>query len=73
MAKFVEIHIYEGPILINLDKVLLLEKSKSSNGTKIHMRGADLYASESYDEMKRLIGAAQGGIPMEPGRMYDGA
>ena len=59
-------------MLINLDKL----ESVALNGrgkTAIVFCDYDMEIDESYEEVKQLIGAAQGGIPMEPGRMYDGA
>lgn len=68
VAKFVELHYKGDPILVNLDKTecfMLFDGvvcAKVSNNAQAF--------DESYDEVKTIIGAAQGGIPMEPGRMY---
>ena len=72
MAKFVELHDRGNPMLINLDKL----ESVASNGkgkTAIVFCDYDMEIDESYEEVKLIIGTAQGGIPMETGRMYDGA
>ena len=72
MAKFVELH-YEGdPILINLDKVETVEPMFRV-GSVLLIDGHKMLADESYKGIKKIIGSALGGIPMEPGRMYDGA
>lgn len=72
MAKFIEVHDKGYPTLINLDKL----ESVALNGkgkTCIVYCDYDIEIDESYGEMKQLIGAAQGGIPMDPGGMYDGS
>ena len=71
MAKFVELHYDGDPMLINLDKVDAV--MISANGATLLYNGEPQDVEESYEEVKQIIGAAQGGIPMEPGRMYDGA
>lgn len=68
MAKFVEVHQDGRPVLFNLDQVGAVSVGADGK-TMLDFDPVD----ESYDEMKQLIGAAQGGIPMEPGRMYDGS
>lgn len=72
MAKFVELHEDGCEMLINLDKVETVEPLGDC-GAVLMMGGSQQFADEPYDKIKKLIGAAQGGIPMEPGRMYDGA
>lgn len=72
MAKFVKLHEDGCEMLINLDKVETVEPL-CDGGSMLMMGGCQQFADESYDEIKKIIGAAQGGIPMEPGRMYDGA
>ena len=72
MAKFVELHDRGNPMLINLDKL----ESVALNGkgkTAIVFCDYDMEIDESYEKVKEIIGSAQGGIPMEPGRIYDGA
>lgn len=71
MAKFVELHYDSDPMLINLDKVDAV--MISANVATLLYNGEPQDVEESYEEVKQIIGAAQGGIPMEPGRMYDGA
>ena len=71
MAKFVEVHANDEGFLLNIENVNYIVR----NGPKCRFYGNGLVMDldESYDKIKTLIGAAQGGIPMEPGRMYDGA
>ena len=69
MAKFVELH-YDGDLmLINLDKVDAV--MVSANGATLLYNGEPQDVQESYEEVKKIIGSAQGGIPMESGRMYE--
>lgn len=69
MAKFVELHYDGDPMLINLDKVDAV--MISANGATLLWNGEPQDVQESYEEVKKIIGSAQGGIPMEPGRMYE--
>lgn len=71
MAKFVEVHCSGEPVMINIDAVDSV--FPAGCGSAVVIRGDCQKLDESYQAMKQLIGAAQGGIPMEPGRMYDGA
>lgn len=62
MAKFVELHDRGNPMLINLDKL----ESVASNGkgrTAIVFCDYDMEIDESYEEVKLIIGTAQGGHP----------
>lgn len=77
MCKFIEVNAYKRKILINLDHVEQVESSDDGSCT-IYQCYADKNAieqdyikpNESYEQIRTMIGAAQGGIPMEPGRMY---
>lgn len=71
MAKFVELHYDGDPMLINLDKVDAV--MISTNGATLLYNGEPQEVEESYEKVKEIIGSAQGGIPMEQGRMYDGS
>ncbi len=82
MAKFIEVHTKplteDGPLLLlqNLDDisgvysnpgggaVILLRDGAAGIGT-----GA-LEVEESYGQLRLMIGAAQGGIPMDTGGSY---
>lgn len=70
MAKFVEVHISGEPVLMNIDKVAYASQTRER--CTIYCNGFIHEIDEPYLEMKKLIGTAQGGIPMEPGRTYDG-
>ena len=71
MAKFVELHYDGDAMLVNLDKVQAI--ASFSDGVQLLYHNDTQEIDESYEEVKQLIGEAQGGIPMEPGRTYDGA
>lgn len=71
MAKFVEVHRNGEAVMLNLDSVDSVFKDGA--GSIVIIRGDDWGIDDSYLAIKQLIGAAQGGIPMEPGRMYDGS
>lgn len=81
MAKFIEVHripMSGGepfPQLVNLEDVSVA--CGYAAGSTIALRRApDLTGSnvfqiaESYEELRLLIGAAQGGLPMEKGGSY---
>lgn len=72
MAKFVEVHVGGESLLLNLDKVEAIIPMHQGK-TVVQFYDSEMEVSESYEEVKQLIDAAQGGIPMEPGRMYDEA
>lgn len=71
MAKFVEVHANNEEFLLNIENVNYIVR----NGPRcaFYSKGLMMELDESYDKIKTLIGAAQGDILMEPGRMYDGA
>ena len=71
MGKFVEVHCSGENMMLNLDSVDSV--FPAGRGSAVVIRGDAQTLDESYEEIKKLIGTAQGGIPMEPGRMYDGA
>lgn len=69
MAKFIEVHDYRELRLINLDQV---EEVRCKEGDRCYICMAygagntQDYISpiESYDEVRKMIAQAQGGIPM---------
>ena len=71
MAKFVEVHANNEAFLLNIENVNYI--MRHGNRCAFSSNGLIMDLDESYDKIKTLIGSAQGGIPMEPGRMYDGA
>lgn len=73
MAKFIEIHAYGTRELLNLNSVTnILE---SSDGKALiyftENRGVFIEPEESYEQVRQMIGATQGGIPINPWRMND--
>ena len=71
MAKFVKVHANDEELLLNIENVNYIVRH--GQRCAFHGNGLLMDLDESYDDIKTIIGAAQGGIPMEPGRMYDGA
>lgn len=69
MAKFVKLHQEGLSLLINLDKVIGIEDMGKGNAI-LHLVDGDVEVDESFDDVAKTVGAAQGGIPMEPSRMY---
>lgn len=69
MAKFIEVHGTTGQsILLNIDHV---EMVTDESECIIYTTEQDVIrVKESYSQIKLMIGSAQGGIPMEPGRNY---
>lgn len=71
MAKFVEIHQDGVPSLLNLDCICWISEERGSgliytSGTN----GGFVEVDESYGQLREMIATAQGGIPMDHGRMY---
>lgn len=65
MAKFIEIHRDGRPELINLDYVTCVGQSG------IIWSDRKLFVpDEDYQQLRLIIAAAQGGIPMERSGMY---
>ena len=71
MAKFVEVHANNEAFLLNIENVNYFVRHGPR--CSFYANGLMMDLDESYDTIKTLIGSAQGGIPMEPGRIYDGA
>ena len=71
MAKFVKVHANDEEFLLNIENVNYIVRH--GQRCAFYGNGLMMDLDESYDEIKTIIGEAQGGIPMEPGRMYDGA
>ena len=69
MIKFIEVHDKDGfPVLVNLRHVLCVygQDNVSCMETDVEV----IQLTESYEEVKRMIGSAQGGIPMERSEQY---
>lgn len=82
MAKFIEVHKKSligdeaFPVLQNLDDVSCVYRS-NDGGAGILLRsaapvvGVGVFAvTETYAQLRLMIGAAQGGIPMDTGGSY---
>lgn len=70
MAKFIEVHQSSQPLLVNIDMVrdVCFEEGK----TMIDFDGDDSWITvdECYDQLRLMIGSAQGGIPMDQSKAY---
>lgn len=69
MAKFVRIHKSGVEGLINLDEVTSVIKTKDGK-TLCVIGGYKIILDETYEQICKIIGSAQSGIPMEGSRMY---
>lgn len=69
MAKFLEVHHNKIPFLVNIDHILQVIGpecvNRELNGSILIAESSRANIDESYDEIKQMIGNAQGGIPME--------
>ena len=69
MAKFIEVHKGGTPVLINLDKVEAV-CGNDEKRTVLRIHGNNQHIDETYDEVRLMIGSAQGGIPLDSGGSY---
>ena len=65
MAKFIEVHRDGRPELINLDHVTYVYENMIV-GVNDNLFCSD----EDYQQLRTIIAAAQGGIPMDRSGMY---
>lgn len=65
MAKFIEIHRDGHPELINLDHVTYV-----FNNMIVGVNDNLFRPDEDYQQLRKLIATAQGGIPMDRSGMY---
>lgn len=77
MAKFIEVHLEGRPIMVNLDYVEEIEKANNGKCTIYQSFNCPdaseqdyIKPDETYDEVRLMIGSAQGGIPLELGGSY---
>lgn len=69
MNKFIEVHDKDGgPLLVNLRHVLSVYGQ--GNASCMETETEVIPLTESYEQVKRMIGSAQGGIPMERTEQY---
>lgn len=69
MAKFIEVHKDGTAYLLNLDDI----SSITAHGAETwfyHRDGDYSVFDESFEKVRLMIGAAQGGIPMDTGGSY---
>lgn len=71
MGKFIEVHQVGVPSLLNIDYICWITEKRGSgliytSGTN----GGFVEVDESYGDLRLLIAAAQGGIPMDRSGMY---
>ena len=73
MAKFIEIHAYGTRELLNLDSCKdIIEISDGKAAIYFTENNHGFVApEESYEQIRQMIGEAQGGIPINPWRMND--
>lgn len=69
MAKFIEVHKDGIPVLVNLDKVDSISYL-DGKGAYLVMYSDFQYVDEKYEKLKMMVGEAQGGIPLDPSKMY---
>ena len=73
MVKFIEVHDHrKEPMLIGLSHAVLIYPDDYGKAVvETDVEGNDPFELwESYEEVKRMIGSAQGGIPMERSEQY---
>lgn len=71
MAKYIEVHQDGVPILLNLDSICEVTCPGDYGLIYICNPAWDyIEVDESYSQLREMIATAQGGIPMDHGRMY---
>lgn len=65
MGKFIEVHRDGHPKLINLDHVTYVFNNMIA-GVNDNL----FFTDEDYQQLRKLISTAQGGIPMDRSGMY---
>lgn len=73
MSKFIRVHDDETntPVMVNLRHVLCFYAALGKTCIETDMAGHEpIWVNESYEEVERMIGSAQGGIPMERTEQY---
>ena len=77
MRAFLELHWAGKKLLVNIGLVQSIQESEMWSPEGFEKKCASLlfenkavYVEESYEEVKMMVAEAQGGIPMEPSRMY---
>ena len=69
MCKFIEVHMGGQPLLVNIGYIRAIAFDDAGKAA-MDMGNTVVVTDESYERVRETIGAAQGGIPMEPSREY---
>ena len=69
MAKFVKCHAEGEEFLVNLDLVVAAI-SKNGHASLLFQDDSAQLVDESYEDMKKIIATAQGGLPMDVSQVY---
>ena len=70
MAKFIKVHREGEELLFNIEKIVCLTRTGNGECGFMFDDGDVFFTDETYETVRQIIGNAQGGFPMEPGRMY---
>lgn len=70
MAKFIEVHTKGDGMLVNLEHVIAIGVGDKGATTILFDDESDQIVEESYQNIKLMIGSAQGGIPIDTCKMY---
>ena len=68
--KFIELHVSGKASMVNFEQVLRVSPENPVSVAITDVRGFTIWPDESYDQIRKLIATAQGGIPMQPSEMY---
>lgn len=69
MAKFIEVHVDGDGMLVNLEHVIAIGVGDKGVTTILFDDGSDQIAEESYQNIKLMIGSAQGGVTIDTCKM----
>lgn len=69
MAKFVKCHAEGEEFLVNLD-LMVAAIGKNGHASLLFQNDSAQLVDESYEDMKKIIATAQGGLPMDGSRVY---
>jgi len=70
MAKFIKVHRKGEELLFNIEKIVCITSTGDGKCGFVIGDGSPFFVDETYETVRQIIGNAQGGFPMEPGRMY---
>lgn len=69
MAKFVKCHAEGEEFLVNLDLVVAAI-GREGHAKLLFQDDSAQEVDETYEDMKKIIATAQGGLPMDGSRVY---